>query len=288
MAFLDLETTLNDRYLILSVLGMGSFGIVYEALDLDSAGDFLRVAVKEAPMQGITDFERQADIRGALVHPAIPKVSDYFSIDETAKAYLVTDFIEGRDLEAALGESVAHLTEARVLDWGIQLCDVLGYLHTHPLHPVIFRDMKPNNVMMHKSGRLFLVDFGLARAYPPGYFENPKPEFAHYQKGLTLGTEGYSPPEQYDGIATPQSDIYALGATLYHLITKRDPRDAPPHTFSEHPIQDHNPHVSEEFEVILTRATQKELQDRYPSAAEMQTDLEILAAKVELKNNSNS
>lgn len=239
-------------------------------------------------MHAITDFERQADIRGALVHPAIPKISDYFYIDETAKAYLVADFIEGRDLEDVLEKSVDHLAEALVLDWAIQLCDVLGYLHTHLLHPVIFRDMKPNNVMMHKSGRLFLVDFGLARAYPPGYFENSKPEFAHYQKGLTLGTEGYSPPEQYDGIATPQSDIYALGAALNHLITKRDPRNAPPHTFSEYPIQDHNPSVSEEFEVILTRATQNELQDRYPSTAEMQTDLEILAAKLELKNNSDS
>lgn len=287
MAFLDLDSTLYERYKILSVLGMGSFGTVYEALDLESGKAPERVAIKEGPMQLIADFERQADIRGTLVHPAVPKVHDFFSIDESSKAYIVMDLIEGQDLEAVLDETVAQLPEARVVAWGIQICDVLDYLHTHPIHPIVFRDIKPNNIMMHKAGKLSLIDFELARVYPPGYFKNRTSEFAHYKKGLMIGTEGYSPPEQYEGIALPQSDLYALGATLHHLITKRDPRDADPHSFGQYPIRSLNPYVSEELEVILMRATQKKLEDRYKTAAEMQHDLEMLATQLVLNGNSN-
>lgn len=283
MAFLELESTLHKRYKILSVLGMGSFGTVYEAAD--SKDDHKRVAIKEGPMQLVADFERQADVRGTLVHPAIPKVHDFFSDEDSGKAYIVMDLIEGRDLEAVLDESVAPVSEIQVVDWGIQLCDVLDYLHTHPIHPTVFRDIKPNNIMMHKTGELSLIDFELARVYPPGFFENADPAFNHYKKGLMLGTEGYSPPEQYEGIALPQSDLYALGATLHHLITKRDPREGTPHSFDQHPISTLNPFVTEEFEVIIIRATQTKLGDRYKTAAEMQHDLEMLSTQLALKGN---
>lgn len=269
-------TLLHKRYKVVRLLGHGDFGVVYQARDR-FAGDIDQfVAIKQMPMQMIVACERQADLRAALNHPAIPRILDYFGTEQ--HSYLVQEFIGGSNLEAILKEYPGFLPEHRVITWAIQLCDVLSFLHNHPFHPIIFRDLKPNNIMVDQADKIHLVDFGLARAFPPRFFQDRQTEFDHYRTGLAIGTAGYSPPEQYRGIVEPQSDIYALGATLHHLLTKRDPRKEPPFTFQEHPIRSINPDVSAGLEAIVIKATKQKIEERFPTAKEMQEALERLRA----------
>jgi eukaryotic-like serine/threonine-protein kinase len=262
---------LNARYEVTRLLGYGDFGKVYQARDLQATDTSVWVAIKQMPMQSIVDCERQADIRTTMQHPAIPRIYDYFSSD--AYAYLVQDLIAGWDLESVLERQDGFLPEERVLNWGIQLCDFLDYLHNHPDFPMIFRDLKPNNIMVDAADRIHVVDFGLARVFPPGYFQNAPARFAHFRKGLAIGTVGYSPPEQYEGLALPESDIFALGATLYHLLTRRDPRRNPPFTFSEFPVQVLNPAISSKFADIVMRSLNLDIDKRFSSAKEMKLAL---------------
>ena len=205
-------------------------GSVYRARDLHFPNVVKLVAVKEMINQArdpyvrqtiIQNFEREADILVTLNHPAIPRIYDYFTHDE--RSYLVEEYIPGKDLEAILLESDGFMPEQQVIEWAIQLCDVLAFLHSHRPEPIIFRDMKPSNVMINQFNNVILVDFGIAKVFKSG------------QKGTMIGTEGYSPPEQYRGEATPLADIYALGATLHHMLTKKDPRLEPPFTFPRAP-----------------------------------------------------
>jgi outer membrane protein assembly factor BamB/tRNA A-37 threonylcarbamoyl transferase component Bud32 len=265
--------TLQDRYLILGVLGSGGMSSVYKGRDLHFPNVTKLVAVKEMVNLAadptmyemvVRNFEREADLLATLSHPAIPRIYDYFTQDDSS--FLVMEFIEGKDLEATIRDTEGFLPEDKVINWAIELCDVLAYLHNHQPQPVIFRDMKPSNVMVDKHGHIYLIDFGIARVFQPG------------QKGTMIGTEGYSPPEQYRGEASPQGDIYALGATLHHLLTRRDPRAEPPFTFTERPIRDINPAISVETEAVINGALAYEPRDRYASASDMKQAL-ITAAK---------
>ncbi len=273
---LEVGTRLHKRYEIVKILGQGDFGIVYQALDKRAVNIDRFVAIKQMPMQMIVNCERQADLRGTLIHSSIPRILGYFASDK--HSYLVQEFIHGSNLEAVLEEHPGFLPENRVITWAIQLCDVLDFLHSHPYHPIIFRDLKPNNVMVGQANKIHLVDFGLARVFPPRFFQDRQAEFRHYRKGLAIGTAGYSPPEQYRGIVKPQSDIYALGATLHHLLTKRDPRKERPFTFQEHPIRSINPAVSAGLEAIVMKAVKREVEERFLTAKEMQEALERLRA----------
>ena len=264
----------EERYEIIKVLGKGSFGIVYQACDKQGTDAGKLVAIKQMPMQMIVNCEQQADLRIMLTHPAIPRIYDCFVVD--ANSYLVQDLIEGWNLEQVLAEHDGFLSEGAVIVWAIQLCDVLNYLHYHPHYPMVFRDLKPNNIMTDHRGKIFLIDFGLARTYPPRFFQESQPEFAHLQKGLALGTEGYSPPEQYEGIAEPRSDIYALGATIHHLLTRRDPRQETAFSFEAYPVRSINSSVSKGLETIVMKALNRELDQRFSSAKEMQLALEAL------------
>src|SRR6185436_20382882 len=158
-------------------------------------------------------------------------------------------------------ETGGTLNEDLVAEWAIQLCDVLSYLHNHQPEPIVFRDMKPSNVMLDNHSHIRLIDFGIARGFTAG------------QKGTMIGTEGYSPPEQYRGEAGPPGDIYALGATLHHLLTKQDPRLEPPFSFSERPIRKTNPGVSVELEAIISTALNYNPSERFPSAQAMKEAL---------------
>ncbi len=274
-AILEAGTLLNQRYEIVKLLGRGDFGVVYQACDLrsdDVVAQF--VAIKQMPMQMIVNCERQADMRSMLTHPAIPRILDYFPQDD--HAYLVQELIHGSNLETVLDKHPGFLPEHQVITWAIQLCDVLGYLHNHPYHPLIFRDLKPNNVMLDEANQIHLVDFGLARVFPPGFFLDRPDAFRHYREGLAIGTAGYSPPEQYQGLLEPQSDLYALGATLHHLLTRRDPRKESPFTFQEHPVRSINPDISRELESIIMKAVNPALVARFSTAGEMQAALEGL------------
>jgi eukaryotic-like serine/threonine-protein kinase len=273
------DVVLGERYKIIKLLGRGDFGLVYQACD--QKGDQLThrcvgeyVAIKQMPMQMIVDCERQADLRALLVHPAIPRIYSYFVTEEYS--YLVMQLIDGWDLEAYLLANEFNLAEAEVVSWAIQICDALDYLHNHPYYPIIFRDLKPNNLMVDRDGKIFLVDFGLVRAYPPHFFQEAMPQFEHLWKGLAIGTEGYSPPEQYRGYVTPQSDLYALGASLHHLLTGCDPRQEPPFTFYERPVRRLNPAVSPALEAVVMRALENTIERRFSSAREMKEALEAL------------
>jgi outer membrane protein assembly factor BamB/tRNA A-37 threonylcarbamoyl transferase component Bud32 len=265
---LQAGATLQNRYLIQGVLGVGGMGSVYRARDMRFPNVVKVVAVKEI-LNVIADpsmremiirtFEREANTLATLDHPAIPKIYDYFSQGD--RSFLVQEYIEGKDLEAYLNDSPTPLPEEIVVDWALQLCDVLAYLHGHPPEPIIFRDMKPSNVMLDHHNRIRLIDFGIARTFSAG------------QKGTMIGTEGYSPPEQYRGEASPAGDIYALGATLHHLLTKQDPRIEPPFSFAERPIRKLHPGVSLEFEAIINTALNYNPSDRFANAQAMKEAL---------------
>ncbi|MBW8011256.1 MAG: serine/threonine protein kinase [Chloroflexi bacterium] len=265
------DTILYDRYKIVKVLGAGSFGAVYQAIDLEDPKSETLVSVKEMPKPMIVDHERQADIRATLLHPAIPRIYAYFLIDD--RSYLVQEFVHGNDLESIMLEIESFLPEGKVVSWAIEICDVLDYLHNHQLFPTIFRDVKPDNVVLDRRGHIHLIDFGVARVFPPGFFQVYIPDFVHFQQGLNMGTEGYAPPEQHEGIAMPQSDIYALGASMHHLLTKRDPREEEPFTFNEFPVRSLNPNVSADLEHILNKALEHDMDARFPSVSEMKTAL---------------
>jgi outer membrane protein assembly factor BamB len=193
----------------------------------------------------------------------VPEIYDYFSSKD--RAYLVMEYINGRDLEAIINAVTDFLPVETVLGWALELCDVLGYLHQHQPEPIIFRDVKPSNIMIDQHGRLRLVDFGIAKTFQVG------------QKGTMIGTEGYSAPEQYRGEASPASDVYGIGATLHHILTRRDPRLEPPFTFAERPIREANARVSAEFDAIIMRALAFSPDERYTHATMMKEALEKLS-----------
>lgn len=266
--------TLVNRYSIQDVIGVGGMGSVYRARDLHFPNVVKLVAVKEminmAPdplvrQTIVQNFEREANLLATLNHPSIPRIYDYFSHDD--RSYLVLEFIHGKDLETVISDANGFLPEDQVISWAIQLCDVLAYLHSQKPDAIIFRDMKPSNVMINHNGDVMLVDFGIAKTFQTG------------QKGTMIGTEGYSPPEQYRGEATPLADIYSLGAALHHAITRRDPRLEPPFSFAERPIRRINQNVSVEFEAVVNTALQYNPGDRFPNAEAMKDALMNVARK---------
>jgi outer membrane protein assembly factor BamB/tRNA A-37 threonylcarbamoyl transferase component Bud32 len=238
-------------------------GAVYRARDLRFSSVSKIVAVKEmnntAPDPrvrriSLQNFEREANILASLSHPAIPKIFDYFS--EANRSYLILEFVEGQTLESLIEERKQPFNPEEVVEWGLQVCDVLAYLHGHE-PPVIFRDLKPGNLMLRNDGRLMVIDFGIAKL------------FEHGQRGTMIGTEGYSPPEQYRGVAEPRGDLYALAATMHHMLSGRDPRLEPPFTFHERPIQIFNPNIPEALEAAISKCLAYDAQERYASATEM-------------------
>jgi len=271
---LQAGVTISNRYLIQGVVGVGGMGAVYRARDLHFPNVVKRVAVKEMINQTrdpairetmLRNFEREANLLATLEHPAIPRIYDYFSHND--RSYLILEFVEGKDLEALLVESQGFFPVEKVISWAIELCDVLSFLHGHLPDPIIFRDLKPSNVMIDQRGHVVLVDFGIAKSFQSG------------QKGTMIGTEGYSPPEQYKGEAGPLSDIYSLGATLHHILSRRDPRLEVPFSFTERSIRAVNPSVSLELETVINTALQYNPVNRFQTAAGMKDVLLAVARK---------
>jgi outer membrane protein assembly factor BamB/tRNA A-37 threonylcarbamoyl transferase component Bud32 len=259
--------TLQDRYLIEGNLGIGGMSVVYRGRDLRFKDVVRQCAIKEmtqsAPdshtrLLNLKNFEREASLLATLQHPAIPRVYDYF--EENGRIYLILELIPGRDLETMLEQNGKPISEERAVRWALQVCDVLNYLHTQQSEVIVFRDMKPSNIMATPDDRIVLIDFGIARDLVRS-------------KGTMIGTEGYSPPEQYKGIAEPRSDIYALGATLHHLLSATDPRLETPFTFHERPLRQINPDISPELDAVITRALSYDLNDRWASAEDFKQAL---------------
>lgn len=213
---------LKERYRIVEHIGSGGHGEVYRAEDTQFAERV--VAIKSMSQSGLSQqeaveaseaFKREAFLLAKLVHPNLPAIHDYFS--ERNSWYLVMSFIEGETLEHYMESVGGALPVDEALQIGIQLCSVLEYLHEHR-PPIIFRDLKPSNIMRTSRGQLYLIDFGIARIFKQGQSRDT----------IALGSPGYAAPEQYGKQqSTPRTDIYNLGATLHHLLSGRDPSESP-------------------------------------------------------------
>lgn len=261
------NTILINRYRVLGTLGGGGQGHVYQCRDLNFPDAKRLVAIKEMHYPGdpsirtstMATFQREANILATLAHPAIPKIFDFF--DQNNRAYLVMEYINGNDLEELLTKT-RELPMDKILEWAIDLCDVLYYLHNHQPEPIIFRDIKPANIMVDSLGKVRLIDFGIAKV------------FVRDVKNTMIGTEGYSAPEQYKGDVNPLSDIYSLGATLHHVITRKDPRLEPPFSFNERILKDHNEGVPIGLQEVINRALEMEPTGRFQNALEMKEALQ--------------
>lgn len=276
-------TILADRYQISQRVGGGGMGSVYKAADRNLAQRI--VAVKEmiemfadptARAKAIEDFKRESELLARLEHPSIPTIYDYFFDLTRGRYYLVMKFIDGGDLATYQRGAGGIIDEMTVTRWALQICDVLDYIHSQK-PPLIYRDLKPANLMVDaRTQRIMLVDFGIARFVAPT------------QKGVTaVGTMGYAPPELFAGNVGPASDLYSLGATMFHLLTGKDPQDNPLliFDFSKNPKpRDLNPAISARMEQIICRAVEHEASRRFPSARAFRMELE--AHLEELKTNN--
>ncbi|GHO53517.1 tetratricopeptide repeat protein [Ktedonobacter robiniae] len=255
------QTLLDGRYQLEALIGQGGMGAVYKALD--TRFNNRPIAIKEMSKAGLSSttaqeaedaFEREALLLADLLHPNLPRIYDHFS--ENERSYLVMDFIEGRTVEDYLEQAGGKpLPLDQVLDWGKQLCDVLNYLHSHQ-PPIIFRDLKPSNVMVN-GNHIYLIDFGIARVFKPGQSHDT----------VALGSPGFAAPEQYGKAqSTPRSDIYSLGALMHCLLTGVDPSEQP---FFFRPASQLNPMVPHELEALLIRMLDMSAEKRPASAQEV-------------------
>lgn len=268
-------TLLNNRYDIVRKIGGGGMGAVYLANDRNLGGvqravkEMVQAHIEEAQQaKAIEDFRRESMILSSLDHPAIPTIYDYFFDSDEGRFYLVMKYISGGDLAAKLRATPeGRIDERTCAQWGIQVLDVLDYLHNLP-DRIVYRDLKPSNIMIDgKTGRVMLVDFGIARSI------NQTQE-----KGVTaVGTMGYAPPELFSGSVEPRSDIYSLGSTMFHLMTGADPQNNPLliFDFDKNPRpRQINPRLSDQIERILMRSVEYNAEARFTSAAEMRSALE--------------
>lgn len=260
---LEIGSLVDGKYKILNKVGQGGMSVVYLAMNEKANKQW---AVKEVRKDGIQDFEvvkqglvAETEILKGLDHPNLPSIVDVIDTDEYF--IIIMDYIQGNSLNKALEEYGAQ-PQDKVIAWAKQLTDVLGYLHSRK-PPIIYRDMKPANIMLKPDGNVTLIDFGTARQYK--------------EKNLAdtscLGTVGYAAPEQFGGMGQTdaRTDIYCLGATLYHLVTGMNPCEPP---YEIKPIRQINPSLSAGLERIILKCTQRDPQDRYQSAEELMYALE--------------
>src|SRR6266849_3253119 len=259
----------GGRYKIEMLLASGGMGAVYRAVDTRfnrpcAVKEMLNEFSNEAERaQAVEWFSREATLLLDLNHPCIPRVRDFFA--ESGQHYLVMDFIDGRTLAEVL-EREGHvaglsgtrgISEERARSWVRQLCGVLNYLHGQS-PPVIFRDLKPSNIMVTNRDEIKLIDFGIART------------FQSQRQATVIMTIGYAPPEQLHGMPEPRSDIYALGATLYRLLTRHDAVNNKPNIFSFPPLRSLRPDITPAFEQIITKALIPNLEQRWATTDEME------------------
>jgi eukaryotic-like serine/threonine-protein kinase len=266
---LSVGQILNNRYRIVRLLGQGGFGAVYRAWDMNLD---VPCAVKEnleVSQTAQTQFRREASLLATLHHPNLPRVTDHFFIPNQGQ-YLVMDFIEGDDLKTMLERAGGPLPEVQVLPWVDQVCDALTYLHNQQ-PPVIHRDIKPANIRITSKGQAMLVDFGIAKLYDANLATT---------QGARAITPGYSPQEQYgQGRTDERSDVYALGATLYTLLTGEVPVESVQRITS--PLTRPttvNPSISPIMESAILRAMESSPSERFQSAGELKAALQSTPA----------
>ncbi len=262
----------NDRYYIIGKIGTGGFASVYKATDMQQGGRF--VAIKELSLRELepravvdaTDaFHREVSFLLQLTHPGLPHVYQYYRSPEYL--YLVMDYIEGETLEEYLNRTHGHhkyILLSEVLTMGIQLCSVLDYLHTQQ-PPIVFRDLKPANIMRTFQGQLYLIDFGIARYFKPGQTKDT----------VALGSLGYAAPEQYGKAqTTPRADIYSLGAVLHQLLTAEDPSETP---FRFTPLRVNSYPSLSKLGILIERMVDMDANKRPASVAEIKQELQHIA-----------
>lgn len=260
---LETGQVLGSRYRIIQLIGAGGMSRVYMADDLRLPGK--RWAVKESISLGSSygDIQAEAEILLSLNHPLLPRVTDFFQPDSEGYSYLVMDYIEGQNLNQFINSNSGALSGAQILIMAKQLLQVLCYLHgQHP--PIIYRDLKPSNVMLTASGSLVLIDFGIARNFKSGAGEDTE----------KLGTVGFAAPEQYGGMqSTPLSDLYGLGALLLYLAT--DGQYSQWQAGMENKLR---AHIPDSFIPVIRRLLRHHPEERYPSAEAVLAALEPIEA----------
>jgi serine/threonine protein kinase len=277
-----LHTLFRDRYFIMSKVGSGGFGSVYKATDMQNEGRL--VAIKEVDLlklhpqvitEAIAAFQSEVSLLSQLDHPNLPRLYEHFQ--HPGRWYLVMDFIAGETLEEYQSRAPnRRLLLSEALDIGLQLCTVLDYLHSQQ-PPIIFRDLKPSNIMRTPTGQLYLIDFGIARYFKPGQAKDT----------VALGSLGYAAPEQYGKAqTTPRADIYSLGAVLHQLLTARDPSDSP---FSFPPLrpQSHSDPGSlsssmvdvlvNKLEVLIASMLDMDVTKRPPNVIYVKRELQVVS-----------
>ncbi len=255
----EVGTIIEGKYEILKLIGKGGMSKVYLAMDQNLNKQW---AVKEIEKKArdknnevvIQSAMAEANMMKRLDHPSLPRIVDI--IDKTDVIYVVMDYIEGEPLSNVLNKKGAQPQET-VIQWAKDLCMVLDYLHTQN-PPIIYRDMKPANIMLQPNGNIKLIDFGIAREYKEQNLADT----------ISLGTKGYAAPEQFGGKGQtdPRTDVYCLGVTLYHLLTGQNPCEPP---YEIYPIRYWNPQLSSGLEHIVMKCTQLNPEDRYQSCAEL-------------------
>jgi serine/threonine-protein kinase len=256
---------LRDRYRIEEIIGRGAYGIVYRASDMTVGGSLWAIKeiweahlYDEERREALELFRKEVSILGELNHTGIPRVLEFFSRDH--HHYIVMEFIEGKTMEEVVARDKPD--PATAVSWAIKICDILDYLHSLKPAPVIFRDLKPSNVMLTRRGRLMLIDFGIARFFNP----------MKVQDTSILGTPGFAPPEQYGkGQSDARSDIYSLGATLFNILTGHD---LATFGFSAPPMSHYNSQVSPALEMIVAKCLDKDPARRFNSAAGLKRELQ--------------
>lgn len=257
----EVGTVIDGKYEILREIGRGGMSVVYLAMDTHLNKQW---AVKEIRKKGggkkdeivVNSLLAEANMMKRLDHPALPRIVDI--IDNGVTIYVVMDYIEGESLDKILNEYGVQ-SEELVIGWAKQLCDALSYLHAQK-PPIIYRDMKPANVMLKPEGNIKIIDFGIAREYKELSLADT----------TVLGTKGYAPPEQYSGQTDARSDIFALGMTMHHLLTGVDPRNGEAYV----PVRQWNPELSEGIEIIIDKCVEPAAENRYQSCADLLYDLE--------------
>lgn len=260
---LEIGSIIDGKYKILNKIGQGGMSVVYLAMNERANKQW---AIKEVRKDGVKDYDvvrqgliAETDILKRLNHPHLPSIIDVIDRDDTF--LIVMDYIEGKSLDHWLKKDGAQPQE-KVVEWAKQICDVLGYLHSRK-PPIIYRDLKPANVMLKPDGQIMIIDFGTAREFKETSIEDTS----------CLGTQGYAAPEQYGGHGQTdaRTDIYTLGATMYHLLTGHNP-SLPP--YEMYPIRRWNPALTSGLEKIVLKCTQRNPNDRYQNCAELMYALE--------------
>lgn len=263
---------INGRYQIIQPLGEGAMSSVYLVRDLRLRG--AEWALKELKLSAIPAdeldaalklFAREGEILGKLNHPGLPQLID-FNSDGAQNNYIVMERVQGKTLDEVLGGRVLPLRSEEAVPIALQVAHVIDYLHRqHP--PIIFRDLKPSNLMLTDSGRVCFIDFGIARFFKAEQTKDTQ----------ELGTPGFCAPEQYRGHSTLRSDLYALGVTLFYLLTLKDPQSF---NFSFPLLSTLNPQAPPQLDPILERCLQIDPEQRYSSAQELSRDLETTLSEM--------